>query len=110
MRLTVPLLFLLSAPLLSMGQCDTVAIAKTGWTITYVDSEELTGEGANNGHAVDCIDNDSLTFWHTQWQNANPGFPHEIQLDLGAVHAVNGISLLSRNATAAGKARAMRCT
>ncbi|MBK9420033.1 MAG: discoidin domain-containing protein [Flavobacteriales bacterium] len=105
MKSTIPLLLLLSAPLLSMGQCDTVAIAQTGWSATYVDSEELIGEGASNGHAVDCIDNDPLTFWHTQWQGASPGFPHEIHLDLGAVHAVNGISLLSRDATAAGKAK-----
>lgn len=105
MKSTLPLLFLLSAPVLSMGQCDTVAIAKTGWSITYVDSEEIIGEGVDNGHAADCIDSDSLTFWHTQWQNASPGFPHEIQLDLGAVHALNGVSLLSRNATAAGKAK-----
>ncbi|MEO5584631.1 MAG: discoidin domain-containing protein [Flavobacteriales bacterium] len=105
MKATLPLLLLLTAPMLSMGQCDTVAIAKTGWSITHVDSEELTGEGANNGHAANCIDNDSLTFWHTQWQGASPGFPHEIELDLGAVHAVNGVSLLSRNGTGAGKAK-----
>ncbi len=105
MKSTIALLLLLSAPLFSIGQCDTVAIANTDWSVTYVDSEELTGEGANNGHAVNCFDNDSLTFWHTQWQNANPPFPHEIHLDLGTVHAVNGISLLSRDASAAGKAK-----
>lgn len=105
MKALLPLLLLSTAPLLSMGQCDTVAIAKAAWSVTYVDSEELTGEGANNGHAVNAFDNDSLTFWHTQWQGATPGFPHEIQLDLGAVHAVNGISLLSRNGTASGKAK-----
>jgi len=105
MKALLPLLLLSTAPLLSMGQCDTVAIANTAWGVTYVDSEELTGEGANNGHAVNAFDSDSLTFWHTQWQGASPGFPHEIQLDLGAVHAVNGISLLSRNGTASGKAK-----
>ncbi|MBX2983439.1 MAG: discoidin domain-containing protein [Flavobacteriales bacterium] len=105
MKALLPLLLLSTAPLLSMGQCDTVAIANTAWSVTYVDSEELTGEGANNGHAVNAFDNDSLTFWHTQWQGATPDFPHEIQLDLGAVHAVNGISLLSRNGTASGKAK-----
>lgn len=105
MKATLPLLLLFTTPLFSMGQCDTVAIAKTDWSVTYVDSEELTGEGAGNGHAANAIDNDSLTFWHTQWQGASPGFPHEIQLDLGAVHAVNGISLLSRNGTESGKAK-----
>ena len=53
MKPILPLLLLLTAPLLSMGQCDTLAIAKTDWSVTYVDSEELTGEGVNNGHAAD---------------------------------------------------------
>lgn len=105
MKLLYPALLLLAVPTFTQAQCDTVFIAKTGWTIPYVDSEELTGEGPNNGHAIQCIDSDSLTFWHTQWQGAQPGFPHEIQINLGAVHAVNGISLLSRSGSAAGKVK-----
>ncbi|MBS1936646.1 MAG: discoidin domain-containing protein [Bacteroidetes bacterium] len=105
MRPLLPLLLLAASPLLTRAQCDTVRLAKAGWSIVYVDSQELTGEGANNGHAAQAIDGDSLTFWHTQWQGAQPGFPHEIQIDLGAVHAVNGISLLSRAGTGAGKAK-----
>lgn len=105
MKLLYSALLLLAVPAATQAQCDSVFIAKTGWTIPYVDSEELTGEGANNGHAAQCIDGDSLTFWHTQWQGAQPGFPHEIQINLGAVHAVNGISLLSRSGTAAGKVK-----
>ncbi|HRT53882.1 MAG TPA: discoidin domain-containing protein, partial [Flavobacteriales bacterium] len=85
------------------AQCDTVFIDHTGWTVTYVDSEELTGEGPDNGHAIHAIDGDSTTFWHTEWQAADPPFPHEIHLDLGAVHAVNGLSLLSRHNSANGK-------
>jgi len=100
----LPSLFLL-ATTYTYAQCDTVAISQVGWSIPYVDSEEVAGEGANNGHAIHCIDGDSLTFWHTEWQAADPPFPHEIHLDLGAVHAVNGISLLSRAGSANGKAR-----
>lgn len=105
MKLLLPLVALLVIPQFVRAQCDTLSIDKTGWTIPYVDSEELTGEGPDNGHASDCIDNDSLTFWHTEWQAADPGFPHEIQLDLGTTHAVNGVSLLSRSGTAAGKTK-----
>jgi hypothetical protein len=105
MKLFYTSALLLAAPAFTHAQCDTVFIPQAGWTIPYVDSEELTGEGADNGHAAQCIDGDSLTFWHTQWQGAQPGFPHEIQLDLGAVHAVNGISLLSRSGTTAGKVK-----
>lgn len=105
MKLILTALACLIFTLHSLAQCDTVAIAQSGWSVIYVDSEELTGEGPGNGHAVNCIDGDSLTFWHTEWQAADPPFPHEIRLDLGAEHAVNGISLLSRSQTAAGKAK-----
>ena len=47
-----------------------------------VDSEELVGEAKPNGPgamALDCNDN---TFWHTQWQDAQPGYPHEIVVSL----------------------------
>ncbi|MBS1945973.1 MAG: hypothetical protein JST98_12455, partial [Bacteroidetes bacterium] len=73
MRPLLPLLVLAASPLLTRAQCDTVRLAKAGWSIVYVDSQELTGEGANNGHAAQAIDGDSLTFWHTQWQGAQPG-------------------------------------
>ncbi|MCB0772035.1 MAG: discoidin domain-containing protein [Flavobacteriales bacterium] len=105
MRHVFPALACLLLALRSIAQCDTVNIAHDSWSVAYVDSEELTGEGPNNGHGVYCIDGDSLTFWHTEWQAQDPPFPHEIQLDLGAAHAVNGISLLSRSQTAAGKAK-----
>lgn len=76
--------------------CDTTKIDRTGWQILYVDSEELTGEGENNGHAYHCLDGDSATFWHTQWQNTAHHYPHEIWIDLGEMHNINGFSVLTR--------------
>ena len=76
--------------------CDTTKMDRTGWTILYFDSEELTGEGENNGHAYHCIDGDSATFWHTQWQDATPNYPHEIWIDLGNLHNINGFSVMTR--------------
>lgn len=105
MRSTVLLVPCLLLATVGQAQCDTTAIDHDGWTIPYFDSEEATGEGATNGHAIHCIDGDSLTFWHTEWQAADPPFPHEIRIDLGAVRPVNGISLLSRSGTDAGKAK-----
>lgn len=83
--------------------CDTTLINKTGWSLIYVDSEELSGEGANNGHAIHCFDGDSSTFWHTQWQNANASYPHEIQIDLGDTFAINGFSILTRASSVNGR-------
>lgn len=67
------LLFIYAAFAVSFAtwsQCNYNAISKTNWTILSVDSEEATGEGANNGHAIHAIDGVESTFWHTQWQNA----------------------------------------
>lgn len=91
------------------AQCDTTAINKAGWSINYFDSEEAVGEGANNGHAIHCIDGITTTFWHTQWQAAQPAFPHEIQINLGDTFPVNGFSLLTRSNSAAGKIADFEC-
>lgn len=80
----------------SIAQCDAVAILKNSWSIHFVDSEETSGEGGNNGHAIHAIDGVESTFWHTQWQGAQPNYPHEIQINLGSTHDVVGFSLLSR--------------
>ncbi|MDD4395794.1 MAG: discoidin domain-containing protein, partial [Bacteroidales bacterium] len=83
--------------------CDTTQINKNAWSIVYISSEELTGEGANNGHGFHCFDGDSTTFWHSQWQNVEAAYPHEIQLDLGDTFAINGFSLLTRASTNDGR-------
>lgn len=84
--------------------CDTTRVAdKSGWRVLFVDSEELTGEGAGNGNAIHCFDNDASTFWHTEWQNASPNYPHEIQIDLGDTLNVNGFSFLTRPSTTNGR-------
>ena len=85
------------------AQCDTTIINKAGWSISYFDSEEAVGEGPNNGHAIHCIDSDTTTFWHTEWQAAQPPFPHEIHINLGDTFPVNGFSMLTRGNSAAGK-------
>lgn len=89
----------------NLKACDTTSIAKALWTVSFVDSEELNGEGPNNGHATHCIDNDTATYWHTQWQGASPPYPHEIQINLGAVYPVNGFSFLTRANSTNGRVK-----
>ena len=62
-------------------------------TVKYYDSQETVGE---NGAAVNAVDNNSATIWHTQWYNATAPLPHEIQLDLGANKTVSGMTYLPR--------------
>lgn len=61
-------------------------IPKTDWSIQYVSSEETTGE---NGSAVNAIDGDINTIWHTEWYNNSPSHSHEIQVDMGDVYKLS---------------------
>ncbi len=91
--------FILLAALLSIS---TTAVSQTlvpraGWTISFVDSEELTsGSWGPATPASSVIDGNPNTFWHTQWLNAQPAFPHELQIDLGVVRSLTGFSHLPR--------------
>lgn len=75
-----------------------VAIPSGQLSIAAVDSEELTGEGANNGHAIHAIDGNIGTFWHTSWSGAvDPPPPHFITVDLGSLRPVGGYAYTPRN-------------
>lgn len=78
------------------AQCPTVDISRENWRILDFDTEETNGEGPDNGHAIHCIDGDTTTFWHSQWQNVSPTFPHFIAIDMGDTFDIVGITLTSR--------------
>jgi hypothetical protein len=64
--------------------------------LLYVDSEETANE---DGRAINALDGDPNTIWHTQWSGVNPpGYDHEIQLDLGDNSLVSGFTYLPRQA------------
>ncbi|WP_419470366.1 discoidin domain-containing protein [Candidatus Kuenenia sp.] len=71
----------------------STAIPKTGWSLKYVDSQELVGE---NGAAVNAFDGNTGTIWHTKWFGGSDPIPHEIQINLGAVYNVSGFRYLPR--------------
>ena len=67
-------------------------LARTGWTLKSVDSQELFDAPGNAA-----FDGNPSTFWHTEWRNgANPVLPHEIQINLGSVVPVSGFRYLPR--------------
>lgn len=66
---------------------DTTAVKATA---VATDSQDV-------GNPVSyATDGNAATFWHTQFQGATPGYPHQITIDLGSVQAVSGVSYLPR--------------
>ena len=61
--------------------------------VVRVDSEETVAE---DGKGANAVDGDSSTFWHTQWQDANPEHPHEIIIELSRSCRISGFTYLPR--------------
>jgi hypothetical protein len=72
---------------------NTDFVPHTGWKLVTVDSEETNGE---DGAATNAFDDSPSTFWHTEWQDAQPMPPHEIVLDLGKSYALTAMQYTPR--------------
>ena len=86
---------------------STAAIAdRTGWTIT-ASSEELSGEGEVNGRAAAVLDGDINTFWHSQWEGAEPPYPHWLLVDMKKPLKVISVDLTARQNNGNGMTKFM---
>ena len=70
-----------------------VTLDKSQWTLHYVDSQETNGE---DGAAINAFDDDTSSFWHTEWSNNSPTHPHDIQINLGGSYDLNGFEFMPR--------------
>ncbi len=75
------------------GSVSATPANKPALKFVSVDSEETAGEDAKGANAVD---GDPGTFWHTQWQDANPPCPHEIVIELVPPATIKGFTYLPR--------------
>jgi hypothetical protein len=69
-------------------------------SVHYYDSQETVGE---DGRAVNAIDGDPATIWHTRWYGQTDPMPHEIQLDLGTGYDVAALQYLPRQNSPNGR-------
>ena len=81
------------------------SISHNGWTIGYVDSEERTAE---DGTAENAIDGQTANFWHTEWKNASPGYPHRLILNLGQPQTISGFRYVPRQSEGGGRIKDYR--
>ena len=73
---------------------------RSGWSIVHASSEEVEGEGPNNGHAIHAIDNNISTFWHTRWLGGNDPLPYILEIDMGSSQTLNGMTFVQRQGRA----------
>jgi hypothetical protein len=78
-------------------------IDKTNWTIAESSSEETSGEGSDNGHAIHVIDSNSETFWHSAWSASQPSYPHSFTVNLNIDQIIKGFTFLHRTAKYNGR-------
>ncbi len=79
-------------------------LSNEGWSITGFDTEE-PAEGAPNGLASAAIDGNLGTFWHTQWNGGNPGYPHWFSVDLGQEVTLSSFEVFRRQGDGRGQTR-----
>ena len=86
--------FLGGVPIIAFSTRDE--LSKQGWSVSSFSSEETSGEGSTNGRASTLIDGNASTYWHSRWTGNATVYPHEFVIDMGAVKAANGLSVLQR--------------
>ncbi|MDF7824794.1 beta-galactosidase [Pontiellaceae bacterium B12227] len=76
-------------------------LERDGWQVIYADSEEIVAEPSS---ASNIIDNQPVTFWHTQYKgNKKATHPHQVVIDLGSVQEFRSLRYLPRNGPNPGK-------
>ena len=68
-------------------------LPQQAWRLVRADSEETS---AADGRGSRAFDGQASTFWHTQYTNAAPAPPHELQIDLGARYSLTAMRYLPR--------------
>lgn len=87
----------------SIDDCSNPAsLPKNEWSLLYVDSEEINYPGL----AIMSFDDDPETIWHTRWSTGDDPYPHEIQVDMGAVYRIYSFTCLNRQDGENGRIKA----
>lgn len=79
---------------------DGTVVNRSPWSISFVDSEETTGESSPASNA---IDGNTNSIWHTEWYDADPVHPHDLQINLGQASSISGFRYLPRQNSQNGR-------
>jgi alpha-L-fucosidase len=75
-------------------------LAKTGWRVLEVSSEQAPGEAA-----ALAFDEDPSTIWHSRYSPDTPAYPHALALDLGALRRIDALRYTPRSSGSNGTVR-----
>lgn len=81
------------------GTCSAPKLNVTG---VAADSQETVGENAPLANA---FDGNPATFWHTQWKDVQPGYPHWVVMDAHQSGALCSLNYLSRQDAVVGRVK-----
>ncbi|MES2544618.1 MAG: discoidin domain-containing protein [Bacteroidota bacterium] len=87
--------FLSGKPILNFS--TRPEISKQGWSVASFSSEETTGETAPNGLAVNLIDGNAATYWHSKWTGTATAYPHQFVIDMASTKTASGLSITQRS-------------
>ena len=93
-KISILLIFILSM-LLGMEE-----IPQSAMEIIYVDSEETAGE---DGKVANVLDGNPDTFWHTEWSQAEPDYPHTLIIKLDKAYTIENFSYWPRQNSSNGR-------
>jgi lysophospholipase L1-like esterase len=73
-------------------------ISNTDWSVWFADSEQVPYPSipVPDNRAVNAIDGDVNTFWHSAWYLHSGALPHDFRVNLGAMYDIDGIRYLPR--------------
>ncbi|NQZ59204.1 MAG: beta-galactosidase, partial [Lentisphaeraceae bacterium] len=72
------------------------------WQLIYADSEDLVAEPCS---ADNILDEQPVTFWHSQYKGRSQKHPHRLVLDLGGMKKFKTLRYLPRNGANPGKVK-----
>lgn len=83
--------------IVNVGDVATFAdYDKSGWEVIDFSSEELNGEGPTQGRAALVIDNNTSTFWHSQYTGGvSVAPPHYFAVDMKEEHTFRAFWIMN---------------
>ncbi len=79
---------------------ENVYISQSSIQVHSVDSEETEGE---DGAAINILDGDPTTIWHTEWFDTTTSYPHELVLALDEAKEISIVEYLPRQSSENGR-------